>query len=56
MVDWLSVENRAQPDARLKSSDLHDQLLIFSAGIGIGIPSGWLRTSRGILGRSAAGF
>jgi hypothetical protein len=48
MVDWHSIENRAQRDAHFKSYDLHAQLLIFSAGIGIGIPSDCLGTSGGI--------
>jgi len=39
-----------------KRSDLQSQLLVFSAGIGIGILSGWLRTTGGIRGQSAAGF
>jgi len=55
VVEWFSAEI-ALNYTHLKSSKLQAQLLVFSGGIGIDIPSDWLRTSAGIRGQSAAGF
>jgi hypothetical protein len=56
VVEWFSAEIALNYTCTSKSSKLQAQLLVFSGGIGIDIPSDWLRTSAGIRGQSAAGF